>query len=90
MAGCTITTNPVVIKDASGKDARGVAVATIVKGRHMIKRLTNSVNSIMTSFTQFIYDTGDSVVETFSPGESASIVAHTAIRIRCRVVWRFT
>ena len=86
MAGGAVATYIVVIKDASGKNTRSMAHATIIAGRHMVNRLTNRVDTIMTSFTQFIYDTWNRVIESFRPGKGARIVAHAAVSGNRRVV----
>ena len=90
MAGCTVAAYTVVIKDSGGENTRGMAHTTIVGGWHVVARLTNRVSTVMAGFTQFIYDAWDGVVETFCPGEGASIVAHATISVCCRVVRCFS
>jgi hypothetical protein len=86
MAGCAIAAYIVVVKDAGGKNAGSMAYTTILGGRHMVVRLTSRVSTVMAGSTQFIYDTWHRMIESLSPGESASIVAHATISVRGRVI----
>ena len=90
MAGATVAAYAIMIKDSSGKGARRMAYATIIAGWHMGKGLANRVCAIMTGFTQLVYNTGDSVIESFSPGEGTGIVAHATIGIGGWVVRRLS
>jgi hypothetical protein len=90
MTGCAVAGNAIVIEDAGGEDAWGMAGATIVGGGHMIQRLTNRGNAIVAGFAQFVYHARDSVVETFRPGEGSGVVAHATVGGRCGVVCYFT
>ena len=86
MAGCAIAAYIVVIKDTGGKNTGSMAYTTILGGRHMVVRLTSRVSTVMAGFAQLIHDTWHRVIESLSPGKSASIMAHTTISVSGRVI----
>jgi azurin len=80
----------VMIKYASRENPRRMAHTAVVGGRHMVKRLTCSVNPVMAGSTQFIDDARYGMVKTFRPGEGAGVMAHAAIGGYRGVIRRFT